>query len=341
MCYQSRPPTGYVSPSPHPLWHARRQASRVFFFAFSSRRKKLEISLDTARATVYYYSMIPVKETLQTLSLGAGVQSTTILLMSCAGILPKLDAAIFADTGWESRATYEHLGRLATHSGIHGIPLLKVQQGNLKQDSLHIQVKYHKKKNGQRWGSLPYFTLGPDGEQGMIKRQCTREYKINPLERKQRELLGLKPRQRSSVGAAEIWYGISVDEIVRTRMSEKRWLTFRYPLIYDLPRILGKAFDRWSCTLWLRDNWPHPVPRSACLGCPYHTNDEWRLIRENPEEWKNVVEFDRAIRIMDGMRHQVFLHRDRVPLDQVDLSNEEDHGQLNLFGKCEYGLCGT
>ena len=36
---------------------------------------------------------------LNVLSLGAGVQSSTLLLMSCRGVLPKLDAAIFADTG--------------------------------------------------------------------------------------------------------------------------------------------------------------------------------------------------------------------------------------------------
>ena len=37
---------------------------------------------------------------LDVLSLGAGVQSTTVLLMSCLGELPKLDAAVFADTQW-------------------------------------------------------------------------------------------------------------------------------------------------------------------------------------------------------------------------------------------------
>lgn len=34
---------------------------------------------------------------LRVLSLGAGVQSSVLLLMSCRGELPKLDAAVFAD----------------------------------------------------------------------------------------------------------------------------------------------------------------------------------------------------------------------------------------------------
>lgn len=50
--------------------------------------------------------------TLKVLSLGAGVQSTCLLLMAAEGHLPGLDAAIFADTGWEPRAVYDHLDRI-------------------------------------------------------------------------------------------------------------------------------------------------------------------------------------------------------------------------------------
>ena len=49
---------------------------------------------------------------MKILSLGAGVQSTTVLLMSIRGELPRIDHAIFADTGWEPKAVYEHLDRL-------------------------------------------------------------------------------------------------------------------------------------------------------------------------------------------------------------------------------------
>jgi 3'-phosphoadenosine 5'-phosphosulfate sulfotransferase (PAPS reductase)/FAD synthetase len=45
---------------------------------------------------------------LKILSLGAGVQSSTLLLMACKGIIEKPNLAIFADTGWESQATYMH-----------------------------------------------------------------------------------------------------------------------------------------------------------------------------------------------------------------------------------------
>jgi hypothetical protein len=36
---------------------------------------------------------------LRLLSLGAGVQSTTVLLVACEGAIPRFDAALFTDTG--------------------------------------------------------------------------------------------------------------------------------------------------------------------------------------------------------------------------------------------------
>jgi len=50
---------------------------------------------------------------LRALSLGAGVPSTTMALMAAHGeIGPMPDCAIFADTGWEPKAVYDHLSWL-------------------------------------------------------------------------------------------------------------------------------------------------------------------------------------------------------------------------------------
>jgi hypothetical protein len=69
---------------------------------------------------------------LRVLSLGAGVQSSTCLLMSLAGELPRLDAAVFADTGWEPKAVYAHLDRLEATATAGGIPVYRVSAGNLR-----------------------------------------------------------------------------------------------------------------------------------------------------------------------------------------------------------------
>ena len=49
---------------------------------------------------------------LRILSLGAGVQSSTLALMIEKGEIPMVDAAIFADTMGEPKAVYTHLNWL-------------------------------------------------------------------------------------------------------------------------------------------------------------------------------------------------------------------------------------
>jgi len=46
---------------------------------------------------------------LRVLSLGAGVQSSTLALMVEKGEIPKVDCGIFADVGGEPQTVYDHL----------------------------------------------------------------------------------------------------------------------------------------------------------------------------------------------------------------------------------------
>jgi hypothetical protein len=130
-------------------------------------------------------------------------------------------------------------------------------------------------------------------------------------------------------------FGITVDEQRRVRISQDRWKSHRYPLIFDLP----KPYTRHDCLVWMeRHGYPQP-PRSACIGCPFKSNAEWRALP--PEEWADACEVDEAIRDRGGMRGQLFLHRDAVPLIQVDLSTREDQGQTSLWGAECLGMCGV
>ena len=97
---------------------------------------------------------------IRVLSLGAGVQSTTVLLMSCRGVLPKLDAAVFADTQWEPVAVYAHLDWLTTEAGKHGIPVLRDTAGNLRQDALDFRQE-RSSGDGKRYASMPLYVLNP------------------------------------------------------------------------------------------------------------------------------------------------------------------------------------
>jgi hypothetical protein len=250
--------------------------------------------------------------TIRVLSLGAGVQSTTLLLMALEGALPKLDAAIFADTGWEPRRVYDHLERITEAAAGGGVPVLRVSKGSLRRDITDP---------GHRYASIPYFVRNPDGSEGMGRRQCTSEYKLTPIRRKVREMLGAPapdfrrvPRGR----VAEQWVGFSVDEI--GRVSDKfavRYMTTRYPL-------LELGMDRKACERWLRSRGWTSVAKSACIGCPMHGNRQWRDLRDNhPDEWADAVTLDAAIRKGGShrlpLRGEAFLHRSRVPLAEAPI----------------------
>jgi len=248
------------------------------------------------------------------LSLGAGVQSTTLLLLSALGELPKLDYAIFSDTGWEPVKVYDHLNvverKIARPANI---PILRVSSGNIRRDALDP---------AHRFASMPLYILNQDGSPGMTRRQCTGEYKIKPIKRQVRQILGYPHPARVPNGVyAEQWIGISTDEFHRAKDSDVRYTRHTFPLI-DL------GMSREDCLKLLAEHGWGSTPKSSCLGCPFHGNSQWREIRDNsPEEWADVVEFDAAIRAgnararADGrpLLGQAYLHRSRLPLDQAPI----------------------
>lgn len=272
---------------------------------------------------------------LEILSLGAGVQSTTLLLMSENGILPRLDYAIFADTQWEPSYVYSHLEWLKTKTSI---PIITVSAGSLPEETLA-------KKGKDRIGDSknpPFFVQGDKPGIGMLWRGCTKYYKIQPIERKIREILGLRRSQRISPGVhVRQWRGISVDEMHRAGCSRTKWIVNIYPLI-DL------RMRRHDCLQWLEKH-GFPLPkRSACLGCPYRSDAEWRFLQqESPEDWEKACKFDDALRIglpLPGVRGQTYLHKSAIPLRLLGSfeTQDEKSGQYDLFSEKECsGMCGV
>lgn len=264
---------------------------------------------------------------LRVLSLGAGVQSSTLALMIAHNEIPMVDAAIFSDTQWEPRAVYTWLDWLETQLPFK---VYRVTAGNLRAN-----VVESKNTTGGRFATIPWHIINPDGSFGMGRRQCTSEYKLNPLRLKKRELLGFKPRQRIPLGACETLIGISLDEYRRMKPSTDRWDTSVWPLI-------DRKMTRNDCLGWLqRHGYPEPA-KSSCIGCPYHSKREWQAIKADPVAWADALEIDAIIREpVRGQRGQQYMHSTRIPLAKVDLTTPADHGQSDLFNnECE-GMCGV
>lgn len=313
------------------------------------------------------------------LNLGGGVQSSRILLGACRGELPAFDAAIFADTQWEPKAVYGNIDFLRGECEKSGIPLVVTGVGASIRDEI-LEFQRHRKRTGRkRYASAPMFIRNPDGSQGRMKRQCTKEYKVDVVEKWiRRVLLGLAPGCRIPRGViVRQWFGISDDEATRAafpgiyrtkpidagidlfgnpvRLESKKWVPVPwrrnvYPLLNEIwtperkilsEPILPRREQRADCLEWLKRHYPDQhFPRSACIGCPFRSNAEWRDMRDHrPEEWLDACDFDDQQREFDrigAIEKNIlvgtpYVHRQLVPLRLANLDGIGEKG----------GGCGT
>lgn len=266
------------------------------------------------------------------LSLGAGVQSSTMALMAAKGqITPMPDFAVFADTMAEPRHVYTWLEWLKEQLPF---PVHVVT----KKQGLRESIIEAGKKNGSRFASAPFYTTSEkNAAGGMLRRQCTREFKIEVITKTVREnALGLKPRQRAPKTATVAqWIGISTDEMQRMKDPQEPWIVARFPLI-DL------GMSRSDCLQWWRDEGYNDLPkRSSCTFCPYHDDAHWQDMKVNdPESFEDACQIDEYIR--DGWgktNQQVYVHRSRIPLREIDF-NDVDAPTVDFNDECD-GMCGV
>jgi hypothetical protein len=250
-------------------------------------------------------------EPIHIISLGAGVQSSTMALMAAHGeITPMPKCAIFADTGYEPSEVYGYLEYLKP---LLPFPVYNVQSSrfpNVVRENNHSQI--------------PSFIVG-----GFGKRQCTSNWKIRPLQKKMRQIAGITAQRTNGIKVIG-WQGISLDEIWRMKPSQDHWLEKRFPLI-------DARMRRYNCENWLTTH-DYKIPhKSACVFCPYRSKSQWRQskIKGGPE-WDLICKVSTEL-----AAHHEFLTPECKPIEQCDFSTDEDHGQQVMFGnECE-GMCGV
>jgi hypothetical protein len=242
---------------------------------------------------------------------------------------------VFADTGWEPVAVYRHLWGLAERCAAAGLPLYIASAGDLRADTLDPSSRYD---------AMPLFIRTATGT-GRGRRQCTREYKIEPIGKViRRRILGLPPGRAPRGVIVEQWFGISLDEAQRMSDPRVSYMRHRYPLI-------DRGMTRRDCLSWLATHGYDRPPKSSCLGCPFHDDRYWRQLRDgSPDEWADTVAFDIALRAHTTERRgritgAPYLHRSLTPLGELDLRTVAERGQESLFdvdeydGECDTGYC--
>lgn len=218
---------------------------------------------------------------LHILNLGAGVQSTTLYLMSMQGSVHRFDAAIFADTGEEPGAVYRHLEWLKS---LNGPQIIVRSAGRLGDD-----LQNGRNATRGRFAAIPCFTTANGGQDvGRTRRQCSKEYKTEVIERSiRRDVMGLNPRQRAPKSVAVYQYfGISWDERSRASRIWERFHIEKSTKWEPVFPLVERQWTRANCLDWLaaHGNVPHQVPRSACVFCPFHTDQEWQRLKEQDAE---------------------------------------------------------
>lgn len=269
------------------------------------------------------------------LALGWGWQSFCLAAMAALGKIEGLDVAVHADTTHEMEGTYAFARKWTPWLEDHGLKVVTVKAKNLL-------VTYP--NTGKKAGISvmpPVFSHHlEEGKDGQVKRQCTVNWKVRPLNRYVRSLL---PKGNPRPGAIECWQGITLDEWQRMRTSAVKYVTNRYPLV-------DMRMTRGDCGTWLKEHGLEIPPKSSCTFCPYHTVGHWkRMKQDGGRDWEDAVAVDREIRnARVGEGFKLYLHPSRKPLEE-GVSIPEDYGasQIGMFdmveggGLCESGYCMT
>jgi hypothetical protein len=270
---------------------------------------------------------------MRVLSLGAGVQSSTAALMIAKGEIEPVECAVFADTGDEPRAVYEWLAWLQLQLPF---PVHTVSAGVLSKDSTRIRLS---KRSGNTYlaPALPVHLRNTNGKKGMSQRQCTRNHKIDPINKFLRAYA--KVPRGTKTPLLNVLIGISTDEALRMKPAQKPWLKNTWPLI-------EANMSRQDCLNWMqRNGYPQP-PRSACVFCPYKSDAEWRHMKENdPSSFMLAVQYEKTLQasyekataLPDGV--VPFLHASLRPLSEAEFKSKgKPVDQFN--NECE-GMCGV
>ncbi len=267
------------------------------------------------------------RRVLRVLVLGGGTPSTSLLLLSLAEQLPRLDAVVFPDTGFERRAVTEHLARLARVAGSAGVAFYRVGAGSLRDDALDPA--------SHDWAGLPLLVADGDGRAQRLPARCATRYRAAPVARKVRALWRTAGRPQ-----VELWLGLAREDAPRGPRADTGPVRYRFPLI-------ERGLARSDCQRWLAAHgWAAPI--SGCVGCPLQADLRWAELRDTtPDQWAEAIDFDHAIRKghprtgSPPLNREAFVHRSLVPLDQLELDGLADRAVIDGFGnECE-GMCAT
>ena len=168
-----------------------------------------------------------------------------------------------------------------------------------------------------------------------IGRQCTIKYKIAPVNRFCRKHYGAN--KKTPLGT---WLGISTDEWTRMSSSVVKAFELFYPLI-------DYKYSRTDCETYLKDH-DYPVPvKSACVGCPFHSDPLWKDMTDKEiadagdyEENVNImIKNDPSLKDRPYFANGVRLHSSMTPIIQRPFDKSNSNTETERDTVCGSAGC--
>lgn len=269
------------------------------------------------------------------ISNGAGLQSMAMIYAADRGLIgPMPDAAIWGNTGNARTAETDNIRFLRSSNTKPQMPIIEVQGGDLTQDLDDATAGRIK-----RFPNPPFFVKNPDGSRGILNRSCTRDYKITPVRREAKRLIGHKPGARlPKEPVVEVWIGITTDEAHRMDLSQEAWVQHRFPLVEI-------GWSRHDCDTFLFDLFGIHFGHSGCIDCPFRSPEEWfDMMQNDPDDYERACQDDEKIRHgLPNVKLPAFMHDGLTPLRTTDWRAEIERRRGTLLGwgnACGSGACG-
>lgn len=230
------------------------------------------------------------------ISLGWGVQSFALAAMVAKGILPKVDAAVHSDTAHERAGTYEFARRWTPWLEERGVRVVTVSDpprgevdewggvsvpafttwskdavwcpkyicagcGEYAEDTSDCEscgsMRVVSRSVHEQREPRPLFLHRAGDPSGMLRRQCTKRWKIQPTRRWVRKRW-LKIDNKSPL---QQWMGITLDEVQRMRQSDVKYIKNVYPFV----EMLDRPWTRSMVVRWLLGEGLEVPPWSSCV----------------------------------------------------------------------------
>jgi len=233
-------------------------------------------------------------------SYGGGIQSTALVVLAMRERWA-IDEIVHVDLmGAESPATREYVALFGDWlRREHGRDITIIER-DLYGDML----------------ARPGFTPVPwrgKYERFILSRQCTRQYKVQPL---QRYLYDRYPGER--IG---LMLGISVDEYHRMRDSSAARIEHVYPLV-------DRRLTRWQCRDIIERAGLAVPYKSSCWFCPYRTPGSQLVLLQHYPQLREMA---------DALEDRINTERRRRGQDEIIVLRADTDVEQSDF--CEAGFC--